>query len=93
MDRATESSGLRVLNHLFLSISNGKPNFSHPVFAISPYPTHVSHYPSTINGRIDQVNQVLELDHQKRGGAGYSALDKWTNQLNSLHQAIAGKLA
>lgn len=48
---------------------------------------------STINGRIDQVNQLLELDHQKRGGARYTALDKWTNQLNSLNQAIVSKLA
>lgn len=48
---------------------------------------------STINGRIDQVNQLLELDHQKRGGARYAALDKWTNQLNSLNQAIVSKLA
>ncbi|XP_075431750.1 COP9 signalosome complex subunit 2 isoform X3 [Ascaphus truei] len=48
---------------------------------------------NTINGRIDQVNQLLELDHQKRGGARYNALDKWTNQLNSLNQAVVGKLA
>ncbi|XP_021326146.1 COP9 signalosome complex subunit 2 isoform X2 [Danio rerio] len=48
---------------------------------------------NTINGRIDQVNQLLELDHQKRGGARYTALDKWTNQLNSLNQAIVSKLA
>ncbi len=48
---------------------------------------------STINGRIDQVNQLLELDHQKRGGALYTALDKWTNQLNTLNQAIVSKLA
>ncbi|XP_070302450.1 COP9 signalosome complex subunit 2 [Salvelinus sp. IW2-2015] len=48
---------------------------------------------STINGRIDQVNQLLELDHQKRNGARYMALDKWTNQLNTLNQAIVSKLA
>ncbi|CAB1322626.1 unnamed protein product [Coregonus sp. 'balchen'] len=47
----------------------------------------------TINGRIDQVNQLLELDHQKRNGAQYMALDKWTNQLNTLNQAIVSKLA
>uniref|UniRef100_A0AAZ3RN60 COP9 signalosome complex subunit 2 n=1 Tax=Oncorhynchus tshawytscha TaxID=74940 RepID=A0AAZ3RN60_ONCTS len=47
----------------------------------------------TINGRIDQVNQLLELDHQKRNGARYMALDKWTNQLNTLNQAIVSKLA
>lgn len=49
-------------------------------------------YFSTIHGRIDQVNQLLELDYQKRGGARYTALDKWTNQLNSLNQAIVSKL-
>uniref|UniRef100_A0A5F8HL29 PCI domain-containing protein n=1 Tax=Monodelphis domestica TaxID=13616 RepID=A0A5F8HL29_MONDO len=27
---------------------------------------------NTINGRIDQVKQLLELDHQKRGGAQYT---------------------
>ncbi|XP_067874039.1 COP9 signalosome complex subunit 2 isoform X1 [Heterodontus francisci] len=48
---------------------------------------------NTIHGRIDQVNQLLELDHQKRGGARYSALDKWTNQLNTLNQAVVSKLA
>lgn len=48
--------------------------------------------PSTIHGRIDQVNQLLELDYQKRGGARYTALDKWTNQLNTLNQAIVSKL-
>ncbi|XP_023555444.1 COP9 signalosome complex subunit 2-like isoform X2 [Octodon degus] len=48
---------------------------------------------NTIHGRIDQVNQLLELDHQKRGGACYTALDKWTNQLNSLKQAVVSKLA
>lgn len=47
---------------------------------------------STIQGRIDQVNQLLELDYQKRGGARYTALDKWTKQLNSLNQAIVSKL-
>lgn len=54
--------------------------------------THCSFLLSTIHGRIDQVNQLLELDYQKRGGARYTALDKWTNQLNSLNQAIVSKL-
>lgn len=49
-------------------------------------------FSSTIHGRIDQVNQLLELDYQKRGGARYTALDKWTNQLNTLNQAIVSKL-
>lgn len=54
--------------------------------------TFVLFFPSTIHGRIDQVNQLLELDYQKRGGARYTALDKWTNQLNTLNQAIVSKL-
>ena len=48
---------------------------------------------STINGRIDQVNQVLELDRESAGCARYNALDKWTLQLQSLHQAIINKIA
>lgn len=52
-----------------------------------------SYYFSTINGRIDQVNQVLELDRESAGCARYNALDKWTLQLQSLHQAIINKIA
>lgn len=48
---------------------------------------------STIQGRIDQVNQVLELNQQRQGTARYNALDNWTNQLSSLHLAIANKMA
>lgn len=48
---------------------------------------------STIRGRIDQVNQVLELDRQSRCAARYNALDKWTNQLASLHLAVTNKMA
>lgn len=48
---------------------------------------------STIKGRIDQVNQVLELDKQSRCTARYNALDKWTNQLASLHLAVTNKMA
>ncbi|TSM52318.1 COP9 signalosome complex subunit 2 [Bagarius yarrelli] len=60
---------------------------------IKPYTRiHIPFISKHINGRIDQVNQLLELDHQKRGGARYAALDKWTNQLNSLNQAILHKL-
>lgn len=46
-----------------------------------------------MRGRIDQVNQVLELDKESVCGARYNALDKWTNQLASLHQAIVNKMA
>ncbi|BFY99115.1 hypothetical protein BsWGS_02155 [Bradybaena similaris] len=48
---------------------------------------------STVNGRIDQVNQVLELDRESTGTARYNALDKWTTQLQSLHQAVISKIA
>lgn len=48
---------------------------------------------STIQGRIDQVNQVLELDQESTCGARYQALDKWTKQLGALHRAIVSKMA
>jgi len=50
-------------------------------------------FSSTIQGRIDQVNQVLELNRQQAGIARYNALDNWTYQLSSLHLAIANKMA
>lgn len=46
---------------------------------------------SAINGRIDQVNQVLELDRENTGTARYNAMDKWTAQLQSLHLAVVNK--
>jgi len=51
-------------------------------------------YSSTVRGKIDQVNQVLELkqDTQTAGCARYSALDKWTSQLNTLHTSIVSKV-
>lgn len=48
---------------------------------------------STIRGRIDQVNQVLELDKQSVCAARYNALDKWTSQLATLHLAVVNKMA
>lgn len=48
---------------------------------------------STIQGRIDQVNQVLELDKESRGAARYNALDKWSNQIYSLQLAVINKMA
>eukprot|EP00058_Branchiostoma_floridae_P016502 XP_002601990.1 hypothetical protein BRAFLDRAFT_59155 [Branchiostoma floridae] len=48
---------------------------------------------STINGRIDQVNQLLELDRSTHGAARYTALDRWSEQIQSLHQSIANKMA
>ena len=48
---------------------------------------------STIHGRIDQVNQLLELDQESVGSAKYNAMEKWTQQLATLHQAIVNKMA
>nr|CAD7260820.1 unnamed protein product [Timema shepardi] len=48
---------------------------------------------NTIRGRIDQVNQVLELDKQSLCAARYNALDKWTSQLATLHLAVVNKMA
>lgn len=48
---------------------------------------------STIRGRIDQVNQVLELDKKSVCAARYNALDKWTGQLHSLHLTIVNKMS
>ena len=50
-------------------------------------------YFSTIHGRIDQVKQVLELDQESAGLARYTALDKWTTQLQSLHLSVVNKMA
>lgn len=65
-------------------------------------------YCSTIHGRIDQVNQILDLDKEEQGGARlvifyscivyvfffdrYSALEAWSSQINSLHATIVGRI-
>ncbi|XP_015788280.1 COP9 signalosome complex subunit 2 isoform X1 [Tetranychus urticae] len=48
---------------------------------------------NTIQGRIDQVNQNLELTKSTLTGARYRALEKWTSQLASLHLTIVNKMA
>lgn len=48
---------------------------------------------NSIQGRIDQVNQLLELDKAAVGTARFTALDKWTNQLDSLHTAICNRIS
>ena len=48
---------------------------------------------STINGKIDEVNHVLELRKEDSGAARYAALDKWTLQLANLHQSVINKIA
>lgn len=48
---------------------------------------------NTIRGRIDQVNQVLELESNTQSGAArFSALNKWSEQLSNLHNSIAAKI-
>ncbi|GJQ68197.1 hypothetical protein Trydic_g10749 [Trypoxylus dichotomus] len=48
---------------------------------------------NTIQGRIDEVNHVLFLDRKNTNNTRYAALDRWTNQLSTLHVAIANKMA
>eukprot|EP00897_Mesotaenium_endlicherianum_P009745 jgi/Mesen1/879/ME000115S00004 len=47
---------------------------------------------SRISGYIDQVNQLLELEDRSKGGKKYTAIDKWTTQLKSLHQTVINKV-
>ncbi|XP_030377533.1 COP9 signalosome complex subunit 2 [Scaptodrosophila lebanonensis] len=47
----------------------------------------------TIKGRIDQVNQVLQLDKVNSSAARYNALEKWSNQIQSLQFAVVQKMA
>ncbi|KAL4418667.1 hypothetical protein ABPG77_003585 [Micractinium sp. CCAP 211/92] len=46
-----------------------------------------------VQGRIDQVNQLLELEVPLEQAAKYSALDKWAQQVQSLHSLVVAKLA
>lgn len=48
---------------------------------------------STIKGRIDQVNQVLQLDKINSSASRYNALEKWSNQIQSLQFAVVQKMA
>lgn len=52
------------------------------------YPIH-----SAIQGRIDQVNQVLELNRESQSGSRFQAVDKWTGQLSSLHLTVMNRMA
>ncbi|XP_064394676.1 COP9 signalosome complex subunit 2-like [Halichondria panicea] len=47
---------------------------------------------NSVNGRIDQVKQILELDQEAQGSARYTALDKWAVQLQALHSSVLGKV-
>ena len=46
----------------------------------------------TIKGRIDQVNKILKLERERAGKSRYTAIDKWSQQLDSLHQTVVNKL-
>jgi len=46
-----------------------------------------------IHGRIDQVTQVLELGKKETGLSRYHALDRWSEQLRSVHLAVVNKMA
>ncbi|XP_013102301.1 COP9 signalosome complex subunit 2 [Stomoxys calcitrans] len=48
---------------------------------------------NTIQGRIDQVNQVLQLDKENSTGYRYNAIEKWSNQIHSLQMAVINKMA
>jgi len=48
---------------------------------------------STVHGRIDQVHQLLELQKESAGVARYNAMDKWSQQIASLHDSIINRVA
>jgi len=46
-----------------------------------------------VQGKIDQINQLLELDSSKSNAFWkYRAVDKWAQQLGSIHGAVMGRL-
>jgi len=47
---------------------------------------------NTVHGRIDQENQLLELERLTAGSARFAALDKWTGQIDNLHAAVCNKI-
>lgn len=47
---------------------------------------------NTVQGRIDQENQLLELEKMSAGGARFTALDKWSSQIDMLHVAVCNKI-
>jgi hypothetical protein len=50
---------------------------------------------SQIEGRIDQMHQVLELNNTSQGAnaaSRYMALKKWSEQLGQLNYSIAAKI-
>ena len=48
---------------------------------------------STVKGKINQVEQLLVIDQQNAArNTRYNALDRWTEQLVPLYQAITSRL-
>lgn len=47
---------------------------------------------NTVRGRIDQVQQILELDQVLQDSARYSALERWSAHLQTLHTTILGRV-
>jgi len=47
---------------------------------------------NTVQGRIDQENQLLELERMTAGSARFTALDKWSTQIDNLHAAVCNKI-
>lgn len=62
------------------------------VRAIDVHNWVINYCSSTIHGRIDQVNQLLELEAESTGTARYNAVHKWSNQIASLHEAIVNRM-
>ncbi|KAI5710924.1 COP9 signalosome complex subunit 2 [Diaphorina citri] len=48
---------------------------------------------NTVRGRIDQVRGVLQVEREPEHGARYTALEKWTNQLCSLHNVVLNRMS
>ncbi|XP_059616678.1 COP9 signalosome complex subunit 2 [Phlebotomus argentipes] len=48
---------------------------------------------NAIHGRIDQVNQVLELDQETLCTTRDYAMEKWSNQIHSLQLAVINKMS
>jgi len=46
-----------------------------------------------IDGSIDQLSQQLHLNQSSTDKAKYQAAEKWATQLQTLQQAVIGKLA
>lgn len=45
-----------------------------------------------LEGHIDQINSLLELDQNKNAGTRYKALADWSRKLGDIHQSIMAKV-